>query len=81
MPRLVSTHSMARVVGLLFASFSTISLAEDRSNHWSFVPPTRPGLPSVKDPSWPRNAIDRFILDRLEAEGLKPSPEADRTRR
>ena len=36
-------------------------------------------MPAVKDAAWPRNAIDRFILARLEAEGLKPSPEADRT--
>ena len=32
----------------------------------------------VKDTSWPRGAIDRFILAALEAKGLKPSPEADR---
>ena len=32
----------------------------------------------MKQTSWPRNPIDRFILARLEAEGLKPSPQADR---
>jgi hypothetical protein len=47
-------------------------------NHWSFVPPTRPGLPPVSRVAWPQNAIDRFILARLEAEQLSPSPEADR---
>ena len=46
--------------------------------HWSFLPPKRAPLPDVKDASWPRNAIDRFILARLEREGLKPSPEASR---
>jgi hypothetical protein len=50
------------------------------SEHWAFVPPTRPALPPVKDKSWPRNAIDHFILARLEQEGLKPSREADRVR-
>jgi mono/diheme cytochrome c family protein len=45
--------------------------------HWAFVPPRRPALPALVDPSWPRNALDRFILARLEAEGLRPSPEAD----
>ena len=34
--------------------------------------------PRGRDRSWPRNPIDRFILARLEAEGLRPSPEADR---
>ena len=47
--------------------------------HWSLVPPKRPSLPTVKDTSWPGNAIDRFILARLEAERVAPSPEADRT--
>ncbi|MGH9363563.1 MAG: DUF1549 domain-containing protein, partial [Thermoanaerobaculia bacterium] len=46
--------------------------------HWSFIRPARPEPPAVKDPTWARNPIDRFILARLEAEGLSPSPEADR---
>jgi mono/diheme cytochrome c family protein len=46
--------------------------------HWSFIPPTRPALPAVKDAKWVRNPIDRFVLARLEAAGLKPAPEADR---
>jgi Protein of unknown function (DUF1553)/Protein of unknown function (DUF1549)/Concanavalin A-like lectin/glucanases superfamily/Planctomycete cytochrome C len=46
--------------------------------HWAFVPPKRPDVPPVKDESWARNPIDRFILARLESEGLKPSAEADK---
>jgi hypothetical protein len=46
--------------------------------HWAYVAPKRPPVPEVKDKSWPRNAIDNFILARLESEGLRPSPEADR---
>jgi hypothetical protein len=46
--------------------------------HWSFLTPTRPVLPKVRDQRWPRNAVDRFVLARLEAEGLKPSAMADR---
>ena len=45
--------------------------------HWSYVPPTKSPLPEVKNKSWPKNEIDRFILARLEMEGLAPSPEAD----
>ena len=41
--------------------------------------PARPAPPKIQDGSWPRKPIDRFILARLESEGLKPSPEADRT--
>ena len=46
--------------------------------HWAFVAPVRPAVPQVKDGTWPRNAIDHFILSRLESEGTKPSPEADK---
>ncbi len=47
--------------------------------HWSFVSPTRPATPKVSNPKWVRNPIDAFILARLDAEGLAPSPEADET--
>lgn len=45
--------------------------------HWSLVAPVRPALPDVKDESWIRNEIDRFILARLEQEGLQPASEAN----
>ncbi|HWA97880.1 MAG TPA: PSD1 and planctomycete cytochrome C domain-containing protein [Pirellulales bacterium] len=50
-----------------------------KSNHWSFQPikPTAP--PKVAHSKQVRNAIDRFVLAKLEAAGLEPSPEADRT--
>jgi len=46
--------------------------------HWAFVKPERPAPPAVRDARWPQNEIDRFVLARLEKEGLTPSPEADR---
>ena len=48
------------------------------AEHWAFVKPQDRPLPTVKDHAWPRNGIDSWILARLEKEGLKPSPEADR---
>jgi hypothetical protein len=50
------------------------------SEHWAFVTPKRPALPKVKNAAWARNAIDKFILARLEGEGMTPSPESDRIR-
>jgi hypothetical protein len=47
--------------------------------HWAYLAPIRPAMPSVKISGWVKNPIDRFILARLEKEGLTPSPEADRT--
>lgn len=49
-----------------------------KSEHWSFKPPVRPGVPPVTDTRWIRNEIDAFILARLEAQKINPSPEADR---
>jgi len=51
--------------------------AEDKS-WWSFQPVAPTTLPAVKNPTAPTHPIDRFILARLEAAGLAPSPEAER---
>ncbi len=44
--------------------------------HWAFETPRRAELPGVRATTWPRHAIDRFVLARLEREGLAPSGEA-----
>lgn len=46
--------------------------------HWAYKAPVRPAEPKVKDGGWARNAIDRFVLARLEEKGLKPAKEAGR---
>src|SRR5262245_25213380 len=48
------------------------------NEHWAFVAPKRPEIPKVANAAWVRAPIDAFILARLEKEGLKPSPEADK---
>ncbi|MFM8892835.1 MAG: PSD1 and planctomycete cytochrome C domain-containing protein [Planctomycetia bacterium] len=50
----------------------------DRMDHWAFKPVVRHPPPAVRDHGWPRNEIDRFLLARLESEGLAPAAEADR---
>jgi len=50
-----------------------------KSDHWAFKAPSRPAEPEVRNAAWPRNAIDRFVLARLEKESLQPSPEAGKT--
>ena len=47
-------------------------------DHWAYVRPVRPRLPVVRNASWPRTAIDVFVLAGLEGQGLTPSPEAQR---
>ncbi len=46
--------------------------------HWSFLAPTRPQPPAVKNQAWVKNSIDQFVLAKLEERGLSPTPEADR---
>jgi hypothetical protein len=55
-----------------------IALGAPWQPFWSFIPPRRPDPPAVKSEAWVKNPIDRFILARLELEGLKPSAEADK---
>ncbi len=55
-----------------------IAEGADYQGHWAFLPVQRPPLPAVKNDVWTRNSIDRFVLARLEREGLKPSTEASR---
>ncbi len=46
--------------------------------HWAFIPPAHPKVPVVADSSWPVNAIDHFVLRRMNEQGLSPSTPADR---
>src|SRR4051812_12444931 len=46
--------------------------------HWSYIVPKRPPVPQVKDAGWGHNAVDAFILQKLEVKHLAPSREADR---
>ena len=49
------------------------------STHWAFRQITRPKPPLTRDTYWPRNAIDTFVLAKLESESFKPSPEASKS--
>ena len=46
--------------------------------HWAFVPPTRPQLPATRLKAWQTNAIDRFVLAKLDEQGWQPAAKADR---
>lgn len=46
--------------------------------HWAYVSPKRPAPPKVSDASWPKTPMDHFVLARLDAARMRPSPEADR---
>src|SRR6185503_8922107 len=57
-----------------------IASGADYKVHWAFSKPERPAVPTVQNSKFKiQNPIDAFVLARLEKEGLKPSPEADKT--
>ena len=58
-------------------SADSVHLADNRA-HWCFQPVSEQTPPETTNSAWPRNATDRFILARLEKEGLQPAPEATR---
>ena len=55
-----------------------IAQGADFAQHWAFTSPKRPQLPNVTRTDWARNAIDLFVLKRLEADGIAPSIETDK---
>lgn len=55
-----------------------IAQGAEYKQHWSFTAPVRQPAPAVKLKSWPKNTIDSFVLAKLEENGLKPSPQADK---
>ncbi len=56
------------------------SRTADPADHWAYEAPKRAALPNVNERDWPRNPIDYYVLSRLEAQGLKPSPRADKAK-
>jgi len=48
------------------------------SDHWAWAKPVKAPTPPLKNAAWAKNAIDQFVLARLEQEGLQPSAPADK---
>jgi hypothetical protein len=53
-------------------------MKQRRATHWAWQPVRASAPPAVADEGWVRNRVDRFILARLEAAGLRPAPPAER---
>lgn len=65
-------------MGTPFPDASPASARSRDPNHWAFQPPVDRSLPSVMNVAWAESPIDRFILAKLEEEGVPPAPPADR---
>ncbi len=57
---------------------SEFPMAERIASHWAWKKIESPAIPEVKDTTWPSSNIDRFLLAKMEAEGLAPARDADR---
>src|SRR5262249_19335925 len=57
---------------------SEFQISDKDRSHWAYQPVKRPELPEVKNKGWVKNPIDAFILAKLEAKGLAPSPPASK---
>jgi hypothetical protein len=77
MPPVKFNRSLTDVQKSLLARWITQGAAYE--SHWAYIPPICLAEPQVTKLTWPRNAIDRFVLARLEREGIVPSPMADRS--
>ena len=67
---------LAVIVGL--SSVAGAGDSSEKEKHWAFQPIQRPAVPAILNPEWSRNPIDRFVMARMEAEGIKPAAAADR---
>ena len=71
-----STPLLRSAAVLVIAAFAV----GQESGHWAYQKPRRPAAPRVAAGDWVRNPIDAFVLQRLEADGIRPSPPAERAR-
>jgi hypothetical protein len=72
--------AMKRFVGIVLSLLlaGATCAADPWQKHWAYQPVANPALPQVKERDWPQTSIDNFILAKLEEQGLRPSPAADR---
>ncbi len=65
------------------APLPRVDIREDKikasaRTHWAFQPVRQPAIPVVKNQPWVKSPVDAFILAKLEAAGMEPSPPADK---
>ena len=68
----------ANAAGVLAAAVASSAPATASVRAWAYTPVAEPTLPTVKLKTWGRTPLDAFVLSKLEAKGLAPSPDADR---
>ena len=54
------------------------TITDAQRQFWSFRPLQIATLPTIRDDAWPKSSVDRFILSKLDANGLTPAAPADK---
>ena len=65
-------------MGAPWGSAVAAKSADPVKKYWAFIPPGEPRVPEVRNASWAKSPLDRFVLAGLESKGLKPAPPADK---
>ncbi|MEP7274035.1 MAG: DUF1549 domain-containing protein, partial [Acidobacteriota bacterium] len=73
-PSADESHNTTVPVGLYKGRLIT----DEERNYWAFRRPVRAAVPVARSAAWAKNPIDAFVLAKLEAKGLQPSPPADK---
>lgn len=55
-----------------------IAQGAEYKEHWAFIPPVKPVVPEIENKDWQVNEIDNFVLDKMQLNGLSPSPMASK---
>ncbi|WP_289644709.1 PSD1 and planctomycete cytochrome C domain-containing protein [Maribacter aestuarii] len=55
-----------------------IAQGAEYKEHWAFIPPEKSKVPSVDGDDWGENEVDRFVMEKLQLNGLAPSPQASK---
>jgi len=63
---------------LTAARGTQFKISPEQRSFWSFQPLKMPATPSLKNVHWGKTAIDKFVLAKLESQGISPAPTADR---
>jgi hypothetical protein len=65
--------------GASYSEYKERIITDEMRQWWAFKKPVRSPLPKVTPERWQKNPIDAFIKASMDAKGLTPAPEADRT--
>lgn len=77
-PVTVAKKEEADLAQVPVATYKGRPISAEERNSWAFRTPVRPAIPEVRQAAWVKNPVDSFVLAKLEAKGLQPSPPADK---